>query len=174
VDGALYYLARLLKGGEPPRSIFRRLSVMATEEIGLCDPQAVIHTASCAALFERLGEPEGLPVLGQCVAYLATAIKSNAVYAAFYEAMDLAERTGGLPPPKHLINAANGVMRQQGFKDGYRYDHVFPNAFSGQEFFPDGLDGDRRPVLYRPNERGNERDVLKRMAWWDAHRGKVD
>ena len=170
---SLYWLARLLKAGEPPKAIFRRLAVMATEEIGLSDPQAIIHTASCAAIFERIGEPEGLPALAQCVAYLATAVKSNAVYSAFHAAMDIAERTGALPPPKHLINASNRTMRDQGFKAGYVYDHDCEHAFSGQEFMPEGLGGPARPTLYAPNERGNEREIGKRMRFWNSLREKL-
>ncbi|WP_341865262.1 AAA family ATPase [Gluconacetobacter entanii] len=170
VQAALYWLARLLKSGEPPRAILRRLMVMATEEVGLADPRAIEQAAACAAVFERVGEPEGLPALAQCVGYLATAIKSNAIYKAFYAAMDLAETQGSLMPPKHLINAPTALMKAQGFKDGYRYDHDFPHAFSGQQFFPDALSGPDRPELYRPNERGYERDLLKRLAWWDQRR----
>nr|WP_247887464.1 replication-associated recombination protein A [Azospirillum sp. SYSU D00513] len=173
VQASLYWLARMLKAGEPPKGIFRRLAVMATEEIGLADPNAVQHTMACAQSFERSGEPEGLPALGQCVAYLATAVKSNAVYTAFYEAMDLAGRTGSIPPPRHLINAPTAMMKAMGFKDGYRYDHDFEHAFSGQEFFPEGLDGAARPNLYRPNERGNEREILKRMQFWDGLRDRL-
>lgn len=173
-DGAasLYWLARLLKAGEPPKAIFRRLAIMATEEIGLADPMAAVQVDACARNFDRLGEPEGLPVLGQCVLYLATAVKSNAAYEAFYAAMSLAEASGSVPPPKHLINAPTRMMREQGFKDGYKFDHQFEHAFSGQEFFPEGLDGDRRPDLYVPNERGNEREVLRRMRFWDELRAE--
>lgn len=170
VQAALYWLARMLRAGERPKTIFRRLAVMATEEIGLADPNAIQHVDACASAFERIGEPEGLPALASCAAYLATAVKSNAVYKAFYEAMELAARTGSLPPPRHIINAPTAMMRDMGFKDGYRYDHDFPYAFSGQEFMPGGLDGDRRPDLYVPNERGNEREVRKRMDFWEGLR----
>lgn len=170
VQAALYWLARLLKSGEPPRAILRRLMVMATEEVGLADPRAIEQAAACAAAFERVGEPEGLPALAQCVGYLATAIKSNAIYKAFYAAMDLAETHGSILPPKHLINAPTALMKAQGFKDGYRYDHDFPHAFSGQQFFPDALTGPNRPDLYRPNERGYERDIIKRLSWWNQRR----
>ena len=173
VQAGLYWTARMLKAGEPPKAIFRRLTVMATEEIGLADPSAIQHTAACAQSFERVGEPDGLLALAQCVAYLATAVKSNAVYLAFHEAMDLAGRTGSLPPPSHLINAPTAMMKAMGFKDGYRYDHDFEHAFSGQEFFPEGLDGPRRPTFYRPNERGHERDILKRMQFWDGLRERL-
>jgi len=166
VQAALYWLARLLRSGEPPRAILRRLMVMATEEVGLADPRAIEQAAACAAVFERIGEPEGLPALAQCVGYLATAIKSK----AFYTAMDLAEAHGSIMPPKHLVNAPTALMKAQGFKDGYRYDHDFPHAFSGQPFFPDILSGPDRPEIYRPNARGYERDILKRLAWWDQRR----
>lgn len=170
VQAALYWLARLLRSGEPPRAILRRLMVMATEEVGLADPRAIEQAAACAAVFERIGEPEGLPALAQCVGYLATAIKSNAIYKAFYTAMDLAEAHGSIIPPKHLVNAPTALMKAQGFKDGYRYDHDFPHAFSGQPFFPDILSGPDRPEIYRPNARGYERDILKRLAWWAQRR----
>ncbi|PKU23249.1 replication-associated recombination protein A [Telmatospirillum siberiense] len=170
VQAALYWLARMLRAGEQPKTIFRRLAVMATEEIGLADPAAIRHVEACASAFDRVGVPEGLPALANCVAYLATAVKSNAVYKAFYDAMELAGRTGSLPPPKHIINAPTAMMRDMGFKDGYRYDHDFPYAFSGQEFMPAGLDGERRPALYVPNERGNEREVKKRMDFWEGLR----
>jgi putative ATPase len=171
-DSGLYWLARLLKGGEPPRGILRRLAVMATEEVGLADPAAVQQVDACAALFERLGEPEGLPAVGQAVAYLATAVKSNATYAAFYAAMELADATGDLPVPMHLVNAPTEMMRQMGFKDGYVWDHECEHAFSGQDFMPEGLDGDARPHLYVPNERGNEREIIKRMRFWEELRRK--
>jgi putative ATPase len=172
VQAALYWFARLLKGGEPPRGILRRLAVMATEEVGLADPVAVQQVDACAALFERVGEPEGLPAVAQAVAYLATAVKSNATYAAFHAAMELADATGDLSVPMHLVNAPTALMRQMGFKDGYVFDHDCEHAFSGQEFMPEGLDGDSRPALYQPNERGNEREILKRMRFWDEMRRK--
>lgn len=170
VQAALYWLARMLKAGEAPKSILRRLSVMATEEIGLADPGAIAHVEACAAAFERIGEPEGLPAVASAVGYLATAAKSNAIYGAFYAAMTLAEETGSAPPPKHLINAPTSLMKSLGLKSGYLYDHDFPHAFSGQEFFPAGLDGANRPTLYAPNERGHEREILKRLAFWDSLR----
>lgn len=169
-NASLYWMARCLRAGEPPKGLFRRLAVMATEEIGLADPNAIQQVAACAAAFERVGDPEGLPALAQCVAYLATAPKSNAVYEAFFAAMALAESSGSVPPPRHLVNAPTRLMRHQGFKDGYKYDHDFPQAFSGQEFFPEGLDGDSRPEIYRPTERGNERDIGRRVDWWDRKR----
>lgn len=162
-----YYLARLLKAGEPPRAVFRRLLVMATEEIGLADPAAIQHTVACSDAFERMGEPEGLPALAQATLYLATAVKSNAAYQAFYRAMELAESTGNLPVPDHLINAPTRMMKEMGFKQGYRYDHDYPHAFAGQEFFPQSLAGPARPEIYRPVERGNEREVRRRMQFWE-------
>lgn len=139
----------------------------------MADPNAVQHTLACAQSFERVGEPEGLPTLAQCVAYLATAVKSNAVSLSFDTAMELAEKSGSVPPPRHLINAPTAMMRAMGFKDGYRYDHDFEHAFSGQEVFPDGLDGDCRPEIYRPNERGHEREIRKRMQFWDSLRERL-
>lgn len=172
VQAGLYYLARMLQAGEDPRAILRRLVVMATEEIGLADPNALQQSIAASEAYERLGTPEGLPAIGSLVAYLATAPKSNAAYRAFYAAMDLAERTGSLAPPAHIINAPTKLMQQMGLKAGYAYDHDHPDAFSGQEFFPDGLDGSRRPELYKPNERGFEREVVKRLRYWDDLRTK--
>jgi putative ATPase len=172
VQAGLYYLARMLKAGEHPRTILRRLIVMATEEVGMADPSVLGHAIAAAEAFERLGEPEGLPALASCVICLATAPKSNAAYRSFYAAMKLVEETGSPPPPPHIVNAPTKLMKQMGFKDGYKYDHDWPDAFSGQEFFPSGLDGTNRPELYKPNERGHEREIIKRMRYWDALREK--
>ena len=162
-QAALYWLARMLKAGEPPKAILRRLVVMATEEIGLADPRAIAHAEACAAAFERIGEPEGLPAIGSCVAYLATAVKSNAVYKAFHAAMDLAERTGSVPPPSHLVNAPTRLMQELGLKAGYRYDHDYPEGISGQAFLPESLSGPGRPELYAPKSSGEEIEIARRM-----------
>ena len=174
VQAALYWAARMVQAGIRSRDIFRRLVVMASEEIGLCDPNAVTHTVACAEAMDRIGDPKdnkdaGLP-LAQAVAYLATAPKSNAVYLAWGEALGLAESTAALLPPKHILNAPTALMKREGYGAGYIYDHDAPHACSGQEFFPDALAGERRPDLYRPNERGNEREVIKRMAFWEKIR----
>lgn len=172
VQAALYWMARMVKAGEPPKALFRRLAVMATEEIGLADPMAVQHTAACAALYDRVGDPEGWQALAQCVAYLATAVKSNAVYLAMHAAFDLAEQTGSLPPPGHIVNATKGLTKDESATGSYVYDHDAPHAFSGQEFMPDALAGERRPTLYRPNERGHEREIAKRLEFWDGIRSR--
>ena len=169
-DASLYYLARLLVGGEPPRAILRRLWVMATEEVGLCDPSVITHTHACAEAFERMGEPQGLPAIGQCVLRLATSPKSNRTYVAFHEAMRLASETASAPPPRHIVNAPTNAMRTEGFKQGYQYDHDHPAAFSGQEFMPDRLGGPRRPTIYEPSDRGAERAIAERMAGWNEIR----
>ena len=166
-QAALYWLARLLRGGEQPKALFRRLAVMAAEEVGMADPGAVQQVAACADLFDLVGVPEGLPLLGQCVIYLATAVKSDASWSAFRAAAALAEAGGTLPPPPAVAPSGGGP--------GYVSDHRCEHAFSGREFFPEGLAGASRPELYRPAERGHEREILKRMVFWDGlRRGRGD
>jgi putative ATPase len=170
VQAGLYWMARMLAGGEDPRFILRRLMVMASEEIALADPDALLQAIAAADAYDRLGSPEGHLAIAQLVVYLATAPKSNAVTIALGEAMALAEATGSVAPPMHIINAPTRMMKEAGFGRGYQYDHDAPDAFSGQEFFPDELAGDKRPTLYRPNERGFERRIVERLAYWDGLR----
>lgn len=172
VDAAMYYAARMITGGEDPSTIFRRLACCASEDVGMADPQALPQVMAAWDAFERIGWPEGRLFMGQAVAYVATAPKSNAAYLAFNAALELAASSGSLAPPKHLINAPTKMMKEMGFKEGYKYDHDWPDAFSGQEFFPPELLKASRPELYQPNERGFEREVKKRLTYWARLREK--
>jgi putative ATPase len=172
VQAALYWAARMIAGGEDPATLFRRLACAASEDVGMADPQAMPQVLAAWNGFERVGWPEGRLFLAQAIAYVATAPKSNAAYRAFDEALELANRTGSLPPPKHILNAPTRMMRELGYGEGYQYDHDFPEAYSGQEYFPDELTGPARPQFYRPNERGFERDVRKRLDFWDKARAQ--
>ncbi|MGY0790244.1 replication-associated recombination protein A [Azospirillum argentinense] len=172
VDAAMYYAARMITGGEDPSTIFRRLACCASEDVGMADPQALPQVMAAWDAFERIGWPEGRLFMGQAVAYVATAPKSNAAYLAFNAALELAASSGSLAPPKHLINAPTKMMKEMGFKEGYKYDHDWPDAFSAQEFFPPELLKAGRPELYQPNERGFEREVKKRLTYWARLREK--
>jgi putative ATPase len=162
-DAALYWYARMLVGGEDPRYIARRLVRFAAEDIGMADPQALPQTVTAWEAYERLGSPEGELCLAQAVVYLATAPKSNAVYTAINTAMGAARGTGSLVPPAHILNAPTKLMKQLGYGAGYAYDHAEEDSFSGQNYFPDGMD---RQEFYRPRERGFEREIAKRLAYW--------
>ena len=162
-DAALYWLARMLKGGEDPRYLARRITRMAIEDIGLADPQAQAQCLHAWETYERLGSPEGELALAQAVTYLALAPKSNATYVAFKSAMAEATATGSEPPPKHILNAPTKLMKEQGYGSGYAYDHDAEDGFSGQNYFPDGH---KRPVLYQPVERGFERELKKRLDYF--------
>jgi putative ATPase len=162
-DAALYWLARMLDGGEDPRYIARRLLRFAYEDIGLAEPQAAVQAMTAWEAFERIGSPEGELSLAQAVIYLATAPKSNAAYKAYGAARARAKATGSLMPPKHILNAPTGLMKELGYGDGYAYDHEAPDAFSGQDYFPEGIE---RESFYRPVERGFERDLRKRLDYW--------
>src|SRR5438874_4675799 len=171
-DAALYWLARMLAGGEDPIYILRRLTRAAVEDIGLADPQAVAQALAAWDTYERLGSPEGELAIAQCVIYLATAPKSNAAYEAFVEARGMARETGSLMPPMHILNAPTRLMRDLGYGKGYVYDHATEEGFSGQNYFPDGVP---RQNFYRPGERGFEREIKKRLDYWDKlrHRAAV-
>ena len=166
-DAALYWLARMLEGGEDPRYLARRITRMAIEDIGLADPQAQTLCLHAWEIYERLGSPEGELALGQAIVYLALAPKSNAGYMAFNAAKRMARETGSLTPPKHILNAPTRLMKEQGYGAGYDYDHDAEDGFSGQNYFPDGI---TRPVLYAPVERGFERDLKKRLDWFAKQR----
>ncbi|SMG40269.1 replication-associated recombination protein A [Paracoccus sp. J56] len=168
-DAALYWLSRMLEGGEDPRYLARRLTRMAVEDIGLADPAAQRHCLDAWALYERLGSPEGELALAQATIYLALAPKSNAGYVAYKAARDLARRSGSQMPPKHILNAPTGLMADQGYGAGYRYDHDAEDGFSGQNYFPDDM---KRPVFYLPVERGFERELKKRVEWFAGLRQK--
>lgn len=168
-DAALYWLARMLVAGEDPLYIARRLVRMASEDIGLADPQALEQAVAAHGAYERLGSPEGELALAQAAVYLATAPKSNAVYKAFGAAMKEAGRTGSLMPPKIILNAPTKLMKDQEYGAGYLYDHDQPDAFSGQDYFPPEM-GRRR--FYRPPERGFEREINRRLEWWERLRAE--
>jgi len=162
-DAALYWLARMLAGGEDPRYIARRITRFASEDIGLADPQALPQALAAWEAYERLGSPEGEVCIAQAVLYLATAPKSNAAYKALGAANRAAKETGSLMPPMHILNAPTKLMKNLGYGAGYEYDHEAEDAFSGQNYFPDGMG---RPDFYRPVERGFEREIVKRLAYW--------
>ena len=169
-DAALYWLARMLAGGEDPVYILRRLTRAAVEDIGLADPQALVHALAAWDAFERLGSPEGELAIAQLAIYLATAPKSNAGYMAFGEARQMANETGSLMPPMHILNAPTRLMRKLGYGKGYVYDHATEEGFSGQNYFPEGV---ARRSFYRPTERGFEREVKKRLDYWEKLRERA-
>ncbi|WP_157018972.1 replication-associated recombination protein A [Mesorhizobium xinjiangense] len=162
-DAALYYLARMFDAGEHPLYIGRRLVRMASEDIGLADPQALVITNAAKDAYDYLGSPEGELALAEACVYLATAPKSNAVYTAFKAATRAAKEHGSLMPPKHILNAPTKLMKQEDYGAGYKYDHDAPEAFSGQDYFPDKLG---RQTFYDPPERGFEREIRKRLDYW--------
>ena len=162
-DAALYYLARMLDAGESPLFLARRVVRMASEDIGNADPQALVVANAAKDAFDFLGSPEGELAIAQAVVYTATAPKSNAVYKAFSAAKRVAKEGGSLTPPKHILNAPTKLMKTEGYGAGYRYDHDEPDAFSGQNYFPEALG---RQSFYKPVERGFEREIRKRMDYW--------
>ena len=168
-DASLYWLARMLDAGEDRLYLARRLVRMAIEDIGLADPQAVVQALAAKDVFEFLGTPEGELALAQTVLYLATAPKSNASYVAFGAAMRAAAEHGSLAPPKHILNAPTRLMRQEGYGAGYQYDHDQPDAFSGQNYFPDGMP---RQHFYAPAGRGFEAELRQRLAQWQKRRAE--
>jgi len=168
-DAALYWLARMLDAGEDRLFIARRLVRMAIEDIGLADPQAVLQALAAKDVFDFLGSPEGELALAQAVIYLATAPKSNAAYLAFGAAIETAKQHGSLAPPKHILNAPTGLMRQQGYGAGYQYDHDSPEAFSGQDYFPDAM---ARQRFYAPDGRGFEAELKERLERWQQLRAR--
>ena len=168
-DAALYWLARMLVGGEDPKYIARRLLRFAVEDVGLADPQALVQALSAWDAYDRLGSPEGELAIAQCVIYLGTAPKSNAAYEAIKGANEAARKTGSLMPPKHILNAPTRLMKDLGYGKGYNYDHDTAEGFSGQNYFPDGMARER---FYQPVERGFEREILKRIEYWDRLRAK--
>jgi len=166
-DAALYWFARMLAGGEDPRYLARRITRMAVEDIGLADPQAQSVCLQSWETYERLGSPEGELALAQAVTYLALAPKSNAGYVAYKAAVKSARQTGSEPPPAHILNAPTKLMKEQGFGAGYAYDHDAEDAFSGQNYFPDGM---KRGVYYLPVDRGFERELKKRLDFFVSKR----
>jgi putative ATPase len=166
-EAALYWFSRMLEGGEDPRFLARRLTRMAVEDIGLADPQAQAVCLDGWQTYERLGSPEGELALAQAVIYLALAPKSNAAYTAYKAARVAARETGSLMPPRHILNAPTRLMKEVGYGAGYAYDHDQEDGFSGQDYFPEGM---KRPAWYMPPERGFERELKKRIEYFDRLR----
>jgi putative ATPase len=162
-DAALYYLARMLDAGEDPLFVARRVVRMAVEDIGMADPQALVIANAAKEAYDFLGSPEGELAIAEAVIYVATAPKSNATYTAFKAATEAATQAGSLAPPKIILNAPTKLMKGEGYGSGYRYDHDEPEAFSGQNYFPEKLG---RRHFYEPVDRGFEREVKKRMEYW--------
>jgi len=168
-DAAIYWLARMLEGGEDPRYLARRILRMSVEDIGLADLDAQNICIQAWETYERLGSPEGELAIAQAVIYLALAPKSNAGYVAYKSARALAKAHGSEPPPLHIRNAPTKLMKQQGYGEGYAYDHDAEDGFSGQNYFPDQID---RPHIYQPIERGFERELQKRVQYFNKLREK--
>jgi putative ATPase len=168
-DAALYWLARMLAGGEQPLYIARRLVRAAVEDIGLADPEAVHQALAAKDVFDFLGAPEGELALAQCVLYLASAPKSNAVYKAFGAARRASAEEGSLMPPAHILNAPTRLMKTLGYGAGYQYDHDAEQGFSGQNYFPDDM---ARRQFYVPKDTGFEREIAKRLDYWAKLRAK--
>jgi putative ATPase len=168
-DAALYWLARMLAGGETPLYIARRLVRAASEDIGLADPDALHQALAAKDAFDFLGAPEGELALAQCVLYLASAPKSNAIYTAWGAARRAAAEHGSLMPPAHILNAPTRLMKDLGYGAGYQYDHNAEDGFSGQNYFPDAM---TRQVFYTPRSVGFEREIAKRLEYWSKLRDK--
>ncbi len=168
-DASLYWLARMLEGGEDPRYLARRITRMAVEDIGLAEPQAQRVCLDAWETYERLGSPEGELALAQAVLYLALAPKSNAAYTAYKDARKSAKSTGSTPPPKHILNAPTGLMKDQGYGAGYDYDHDAKDGLSGQNYFPEHMG---RAQFYQPVQRGYERELAKRLAYFNKLRAE--
>ncbi len=166
-DAALYWFERMVLGGEDIHFIARRLVRFSVEDIGLADPNALNQAMSAWQAYDRLGSPEGELAIVQCIIYLATAPKSNAAYKAEKTAKKVAKETGSLDPPKHILNAPTGLMKDLGYGDGYEYDHNTEDGFSGQNYFPENM---RRARFFEPGDRGFEREIAKRIAYWEQRR----
>jgi putative ATPase len=166
-QAALYYMARMLTAGEEPLYVLRRLVRFASEDIGLADPQALVQCLAAKDAYQFLGSPEGELAIVQACLYLATAPKSNAAYAAQKSSFARARETGSLPPPAHILNAPTKLMKEIGYGDGYAYDHEAEDGFSGADYWPEGMSAQ---TFYKPVERGFEREIVKRLEWWDKKR----
>ena len=169
-QASLYYMARMLTAGEEPLYVLRRLVRFASEDIGLADPQALIQCLAAKDAFQFLGSPEGELAIVQACLYLATAPKSNAAYMAQKSAWDSARTTGSLAPPAHILNAPTKLMKDIGYGKDYAYDHQADDGFSGADYWPEGMEPQS---YYQPVERGFEREVRKRMDWWDKRRSEL-
>ncbi|MEK7266597.1 MAG: replication-associated recombination protein A, partial [Pseudomonadota bacterium] len=167
VDAALYWAARMIVGGEDPRFVLRRLVVIASEDVGNADPQALPLAIAARDAFEFLGQPEGEIAIGQLVSYLATAPKSNRGHVAFIAAKSAARESGSLPPPMHAMNAPTKMMKSLGYGEGYQYDHDSEDAFAGLDYFPPDMERQR---FYEPRETGFEREIAKRLDYWEKRR----
>lgn len=168
-QAALYYMARMLTAGEEPLYVLRRLVRFASEDVGLADPQALVQCLAAKQAYEFLGSPEGELAIVQACLYLATAPKSNAAYMAFKSSFKAARETGSLSPPPNILNAPTKLMKDIGYGKDYAYDHDAPDGFSGDDYWPEGL---APQTFYDPVERGFEREVKKRLAWWDRKRAE--
>ena len=167
-DAALYWFCRMLEGGEDPLFLARRIVRMASEDIGLADPTGLMIAGEAARTYERLGSPEGELALAHAVVHLATAPKSNAVYTAYKAARSAAKQTGSLMPPAHILNAPTSMMKDLGYGAGYEYDHDTEGGFSGQNYFPDGME---RQSFYQPKGAGREGPIRERLEAWAKKRG---
>ncbi|HEY0164251.1 MAG TPA: replication-associated recombination protein A, partial [Sphingomicrobium sp.] len=168
-QASLYYLARMLTAGEEPLYVLRRLVRFASEDVGLADPQALVQCLAAKDAFDFLGSPEGELAIVQACLYCATAPKSNSAYVAQKEAWRTARDTGSLMPPKTILNAPTKLMKQVGYGQGYRYDHDAPEGFSGEDYWPEEME---RRTFYRPVDRGFEKRIAERIAWWEEMRTK--
>ena len=170
-DAALYWVSRMIQGGEDPRYIFRRLARFALEDIGLADPNAISHSITAWDAYERLGSPEGDLALTQLVLYLGTAPKSNSVYKAYLHAKDSAKSNGSMLPPKHILNASTALLKNLGYSENYIYDHNTKLSFSGQNYFPENMS---RQSYYLPNSEGYEIEIKKRLLYWNKIRKSLN
>ncbi len=170
-DASLYWLARMLHGGEDPLFIARRIIRMAIEDIGLADPSALSIAIHAEKAFEQLGSPEGELALAEAIVYLSLAPKSNSIYTAFKKVMEDVKQSSHLPPPKTILNAPTNLMKNMGYGDGYIYDHDTPHGFSGQNYFPEDKE---RTTFYVPVERGFERELKKRLDYFAKLRSQQE
>lgn len=168
-DAALYYYARMVQGGEDIKTIIRRVTVFAAEDVGLADPNALQHAIAAWNAYERLGAPEGLLSVANAIIYCSTAPKSNKAYMALKSAMSLAKKTSSIQPPMRILNAPTKMMKDLGYHENYQYDHDYDQAFSGQDCFPDEIG---RQEFYHPAERGFEKEIHKRLQYWGNLRKK--
>ncbi len=170
-DAALYWAARMISAGEDPLYLLRRLTRFSMEDVGLADPNALQFAISAWDAYERLGSPEGDIALAELIVYLGTAPKSNSSETAWMYAMQAAKETGSLNPPAHILNAPTKLMKQLGYGKGYQYDHDTKDGFSGQNYFPDEMP---RRKLYHPVERGFEREIIRRLDYWEKLRRSIN
>ena len=166
-DAALYWAARMIDGGEDPKYLLRRLTRFASEDVGLADPMALQLALAAWDSYDRLGSPEGELAIAELIIYLGTAPKSNATETAWYAAKKCAREFSSLTPPAHILNAPTAMMKEMGYGKGYVYDHDTPEGFSGQDYFPESMG---RKSFYHPVERGFEREIRRRLEYWNKLR----